>query len=204
MRSVLAGDDSGGAAKKALGGIMNRITGLLFGGLCVLYPAQSSHLDGYNGQWWSSLTQNEKVQFVSGLSDCFIYDAHGRHAVSPSSLAARKITDYYESHPNRSASSVLAVFHGLGDSAAWASERHGYFDGDYWRMLDNTGRHSFVLGYLACRSVYLHTQMRDIPDVYVAKISTWYRVGSAAPSDEVDPSRASDKIGDILGRLLVP
>ena len=122
----------------------------------------------------------------------------------------RAISTYYQRHPEASQRSVLEVAfevskagvtpHVASGGESWR-ERHGYFDGEYWRQSDDSERQAFVSGYLACRAKYLHLTT-DVPiAVIVSKISKWYRINPENVSD-IDPQRSNDKIGDLLDRIL--
>ena len=122
----------------------------------------------------------------------------------------RAISTYYQRHPEASQRSVLEVAfevskagvtpHVASGGESWR-ERHGYFDGEYWRQSDDSERQAFVSGYLACRAKYLHLTT-DVPmAVIVSNISKWYQINPEDVSD-IDPLRSNDKIGDLLDRIL--
>lgn len=167
--------------------------------LGVNLPATAEDHSTYNGYWWSTLSVSERERFLDGLSDCYIYDAHGRHALSPSVVAAQKVSEFYNRRTDQKSTSVLIVFQGLEDKAEWATARHGYFDGDYWRQFGKAEKLAFVRGYLACRAAYLHAPAQRTPEFYESFISHWFGTKDGYP--DVNVKTASDKIGDVIDRL---
>lgn len=169
---------------------------VLFAGVACGYPDSSV----YDGHWWSALSVGEQERFLDGVSDCYIYDAHGRYALSPAAVAAKKVSEFYNRRPDQKSTAVLIVYRGLEDKGRWASTKHGYFDGEFWRVIERKERLAFVRGYLACRIAYTKSKISEPPEACTRKISTHYKVGDEGPSDTIDLKAAPEKIGDVLSR----
>lgn len=160
----------------------------------------------YDSKWWLGLSERERLEFVTGALDCYINDVHGTQYLDESfSSNVKAITDYYAHHPEDSKLSVLDVMRRVPrhttPQAAHGRSKDNTVDGEYWRQADGPWRSALVEGYLACRAKYLqsHTTM-PIASI-VSRISKWYGVSEADPS-EIDDHRSADKIGDLIDRMV--
>lgn len=163
----------------------------------------------YSGNWWRSVSVDERSGFLAGYADCHIFDL-ARPGLSgiAGTLAERRVTEYYQSHPDDRGKSVGAVLllvanqaipppaaPGFGPAESYPGP-HGGFDGDYWRQMPPEHRRGFVEGYLECRKQGGRPLPRSA-DWYVPRITEWYRV----VDDQADVERAPEKIADVLMRL---
>lgn len=83
-------------------------------------------------------------------------------------------------------------------------EKHGIFNGDYWRVSTPEHRLGFVEGYLECREAIGKRGARFTrpPEQYREEISRWYEARSESPV--VRTKRGDEKIADVLERLADP
>ena len=157
----------------------------------------------YDGSWWQSLSAVEQDAFVSAYLDCYIWDARGVD-YSDQSIKQQvgSVSDFYKTHPNLMDMAVPDVVRTLGRSPTHAQggERHGAYDGDFWRQLPDSGRLAFIQGYLECERLHLLNHFSRTPEAYVRTISGWYGVSDANES-QLNDERANDKIGDVLTAL---
>jgi hypothetical protein len=174
---------------------------------CTVASAQD-----YDGRWWRSISQDERLGFLAGYTDCVVYESNRREFPKVSRYTTEPlITSYYARHPaeqNVPVGTVLMqIAHeavvpehpGAGES--WP-EKHGYFDGEFWRQIGPSGRLGFVSGYFECHRlehVGSNVQPR-CPTWYVAAISDWYGVRGDDPS-EVRNDRVDTKIADVISAL---
>jgi hypothetical protein len=186
---------------------MQRVSKLLGLLVFVAMPAAYGQEPNYDSRWWRTLSAEEHVSFLQGETDCYVFDAKGRQADDKSTVydAPKKVTEYYQSNPQKLSATVLSVLRSLSKPHRIDTSygRHFYYDGDYWRKADHSQRATFVRGYLACREMYLHSRVDKPIDFYVGQLSSWYKVSDTDES-ELSEKTGNDKIGDILVRLLRP
>lgn len=154
----------------------------------------------YDGYWWMNLSSGEQEKFLDGFSDCYIYDAGGKHASSPAIVAAKNVSEFYTERKDKKSIPVTEVYLGIKDNTKWSGIKHGYFDGDYWRLLEKNERLYFVRGFFVCKLYYTKHKLLEDENFCVKKISHQYRVGENGPSDVIDLKTATKKIGDVIDR----
>lgn len=162
----------------------------------------------YDRVWWGSTPKDERTEFIAGYIDCATYDrGNAELANAQWNLIEPKITTYYASHPDaihRMVPSLILALGSGGGSTDQAGEqypeKHGIFDGDYWRQITPSGRIGFVEGYLACRNAEHETRQFSArsADWYVSQIDGTYRL---TREGDIDDSRASKKIATIIQDL---
>ena len=162
----------------------------------------------YDRVWWESTGKDERTQFVAGYLDCAAYDdGNTRLAEAQWNGIEPEITRYYASHPQMTRRTVPSLILALGAASRSTDpagepypEKHGIFDGDYWRQITPSGRIGFVEGYLACRTSGLekHQFAAHTAAWYVSQIDRTYRV---TPEDDEDENDASKKIASIIQKL---
>jgi hypothetical protein len=175
-------------------------------------PAQSK---SYDGIWWQSRTSPELEGFIFGYGDCYADPAGQRIRMSLDDADTRlAVSIFYQSHQknlSRPAAHVLKdvwdghiSVHNASHAApgeGWR-ERHGYFDGTWWKGSNNAEQLGFVEGYVACHNSELRNA-KPLPldsEKYVEMLSDWY-----APSDEtVAAQHQAEKISDVFQRFLSP
>jgi hypothetical protein len=84
-------------------------------------------------------------------------------------------------------------------------EKHGVFDGDYWRQSSDEHRRGFVEGYLECREqvVSQPAKFSRACDKYVQQVSNWYGVDVEDPA-AINERRVTAKIATVLFTLRDP
>lgn len=156
--------------------------------LLILVPlAIGQQTPKLDGNWWRALYENERVEFTAGYVDCYANDFGDKNNTFPESwyTYAPRITNYYKDHPdstNRLAANVLFDVRGkyppkaLEGGETW-TEKHWFFDGEYWAQMGTGEQDAFVQGYLACYTEHLSTRQLkfSLPaSRYAQKISSWF------------------------------
>jgi hypothetical protein len=161
-----------------------------------------------DGAWWLSVSSDQRTGFLAGYIDCAVYDAGERQFAAASWISMEpKISSYYASHPaslDRPVASILPEFAGKSPDSKPAggddfSERHGIFDGEYWRQATPDHRVGYLRGYLACESERRDPKPGFPRNVnwYVQQISAWYGIKRDDPG-AINAKRAGRKIADVL------
>ena len=153
----------------------------------------------------------EKSGYLNGDADCNRYELAGKPRYSKSAAEqAEYITNFYRNTPGKRSVAVFDIVRmadeqpplskepGGGDT--W-TERHGYWDGQWWREGSPADRLGFVEGYVACyaRAKNATADFRRQPGDYAKLISQWYRLNEETA--DIDPARETDKIADVLFRF---
>jgi len=172
--------------------------------------AQANHFDGV---WWLASTASEQEGFTLGYGDCF---------TSPDSLRVRMLTDdptlriavsdYYQSHAAQRTRPVAEILKEVWSGRipvrgaekaqpgqGWR-ERHGFFDGGWWKGSNATERLGFVEGYISCVAVSKNKagSLQLEPAAYVQWVELWYAAGG---NEEVAAQRQAVKVADVLMRV---
>ena len=148
--------------------------------LCSLFMCFVSACAGatsYDGKWWSAASKDERIGFLARYIDCAVYDA-GQKSMNDASwdLLEPKITKIYRENTSDLKKPVAAVLLQLSTqrkpqqskNAENYSEKHGIFDGEYWRQLLDGERLGFIEGYIACQKEY------DKPAAAFSREARWY------------------------------
>lgn len=163
----------------------------------------------YGRNWWASTARDERIQFIAGYLDCAAYD-RGKTEMAKWQwdVMEPKITKYYASHPESPDQTVPSLILALGATDGSTDqapevypEKHGIFDGDYWRQITSPGRAGFVEGYIACSDSAMEGRKLDSHPTawYVNQINRTYRL--TGENDIDDGRRASKKIATIIQEL---
>jgi len=183
--------------------------------LFLLLPLNSLHAQGqaYDGVWWQMRTASEQEGFIFGFGDCYADPGGQRIRMLIDDADMRiAVSTYYQGHQKSRARPVGQVLKDIwsghtsvpgarhaGAREGWR-ERHGYFDGLWWKGSSSTEQLGFVEGYIACHGTE-HRKARQFqlsPASYVQSINGWY----ASPADEtVAAQRRAEKIEDVLLRF---
>lgn len=164
-----------------------------------------------NGKWWLSVPPEERDGFLSGYSDCELYDARERRFGSfVTSSMVLNITNYFQAHPSQSEKLVVDVLSEIQSQGRpknpvkgnTREERHGGYDGEYWRQAGYYHRLGFIKGYLLCQAIYGKPLARFPKpfEWYVSQISQWYGIKQEDES-EINMNRINVKIADVLFRF---
>jgi hypothetical protein len=132
---------------------------VLFIGSHSLSPAQ---VPEYNGKWWLAQPREVQEKFLLAYGDCYV-DTLGAQSPPPVDeyLLRDEITKFYSS--GGSLSNPVAEVMKLvwrrhkgyrepahpDDGQVW-TEKHGFFDGLYWRGMEPAERLGFIGGAVAC------------------------------------------------------
>jgi hypothetical protein len=181
---------------------------ILVSSLSVFATGNESAFDGH---WWSSASKEQRTGFIAGYIDCAAYEGGKKQLNNVSwNLLEPKVTSYYEAHGSEMQTPVAGLIEKLGlqepapnssDGEKWP-EKHGIFDGEYWRQSLADHRGGFVSGFLACyRVLPKRTANFSKPDSsYVTAISEWYGIRTDDPS-EINDKRVNTRIADALFRF---
>jgi hypothetical protein len=153
------------------------------------------------------LTASERLAFLTGAIDCYVFDVHGTE-YSDESLESyvQAITTYYLHHPEASKLSVPDVMRKVPRQGAKPQAAVGRSDdlndGEFWRQTPGREKLVFVEGYLACRARYLRSNTGMPVALIASEISKWYGV-SDEDASQADAHRSADKVGDVIDRIVV-
>jgi len=152
-----------------------------------------------------SVDEYQRLGFVAGYMDCYVFVRKGPlpFLESPYTYEER-VTEHLKNHVADRGKPVTQV---LEDIAAkpvaktldkW-EEKHGVFDGEYWRQAEPSQRVGFVQGFLECqrKDGKAVAKFSRNDDWYVAQISQWYGI-KEDDVGEINPKRESKKIADVL------
>jgi hypothetical protein len=179
--------------------------------LCILFISSFSACaeeTSYDGKWWNSVSKDQRTEFIAGYIDCASDDAGQLNLANASwNLLEPKITKFYRENASNLMKPVITVLLQITlqerpqkrkDGEVF-SEKHGIFDGEYWRQIMDEERLGFIEGYLACQKQYNKPAASFSREAqwYVTQISNWYGIRADNPS-EINEKRSSKKIADVL------
>jgi hypothetical protein len=180
--------------------------------LLLLSSSLSAQSNAYDGVWWQLRTAPEQEGFIFGYGDCYADPAGQKIRMLVDDATLRiAVSTYYQGHQKFRTRPVAQVLKDIwaghisvpeakhaAAGQGWR-ERHGYFDGLWWKGSNSTEQLGFVEGYVACHGEQRKAKpLQFQPASYVQSISAWY----AAPGDEsVAAQRRAEKIGDVLLRF---
>ena len=175
--------------------------------LAMLLASAGCSAASYDGNWWRKAPQQERRGFLAGYSDCALYDAGPRQFADVSwNTLEPQITARYEGGKAALRTSVPTMIDQVvprsSAKGSPAADRHGIFDGDYWRQSSAEHRLGFVSGYLECYKKLSSPKAKfsSSPADYVGRISRWYGTKEDDPA-EIDMKRVNQKIADVLYRF---
>lgn len=183
--------------------------------------AQVSRVDRpvRDGRWWSAAQAAERESFVAGYLDCYKFELKGPAKYEAKPIVAYRdlVSQYFANGGERATQSVALALAAVADKTGEKApaggdvwhDRHGYFDGTYWRQAFATGgieaQRGFVEGYLACDEQVRHRRhvgTQSTASDYVTRINRWYRFDPE--SGDVDSTREKAKIADVLAKVGTP
>lgn len=182
----------------------------LIAGACARLPAQTRALDGI---WWLASTAAEQEGFTLGYGDCYADPAALRvHMLTDDATLRIAVSDYFQSHEAKRARPVAEVLKDIwsgrlpvrGEEKAQVGEgwrdRHGFFDGAWWKGSNPSERLGFVEGYTTCinEAKKKSTALQLDPVQYVQWVDRWYAITA---DDEVTAQRQAVKVADVLMRV---
>ncbi len=171
----------------------------------------------YDGQWWLSIGEHQRVGYVRGFSNCYV-ELVDRAAFDSGSLRlySASLTKYLQDHPesrSESAESILIKVNTLlpkkKKSSAppnetpeeLAAKWGAHNDGDDWRGPD-TFQLGYVQGFLECyskRTQQKYGRFSKTPKWYVDAIANWY--GTGPDPEQLNPDRENEKVPEVLFRF---
>jgi len=127
------------------------------------------NLASYDGKWWAEADNYEREGFLWGADDCERWDAH-----VPSSyrVPEEEISRYYQTHPGDRGLAVVEVSKKLAphiriqkppEGAEDYTNRHGFFDGSWYRLGSESERFGFLEGYIGCLRTYVKGGVASYP-----------------------------------------
>jgi len=187
---------------------------VIFCGLMICLFSTCANAISYDGKWWNEISEDERVEFLAGYSDCAVYDAGQPVRNNSFYQLEAEITKYYsenKSELEKPAITVLRHIYATGKlkprepdyGGEHYPEKHGFFDGEYWRQLHfENVLLRFIEGYLVCQREFKKPEASFSREAkwYVKQISEWYGVRSDDPG-KINEERYQDKIADVLYRL---
>src|SRR5262245_10616023 len=159
----------------------------------------------HDGKWWLSVDKDQRLGFVAGYIDCYVFVRKGPLPFLESWYAyEERVTEHLKKHVADRSKPVTQVLEAIAAKPVakttnkW-EEEHGIFDGDYWRQAEPSQRVGFVQGFLECqrKDGKAVAKFSRSDDWYVAQISQWYGIKEDDPG-EINPERESKKIADVL------
>jgi hypothetical protein len=175
-------------------------------------PAQSR---SYDGVWWQLRTSAEQEGFIFGYGDCYADPAGQKIRMSLDDANMRiAVGIFYQSHEKLRTRPVAEVLKDIwaghvpvheskhaSPGEGWR-ERHGYFDGTWWKGSNNTEQLGFVEGYIACHGEQRKAKPLQLePEKYAERLSAWYTPGG---DESVAAQHQAEKIADVLSRFSGP
>lgn len=172
------------------------------------YPALAQ-TPNFDGNWWRDLHDGERVEFLAGFIDCYTNDfGDNRTFLESWYTYAPKITKYYDSHPKKIARLVIRVLFDvrsphppkpLEGGEVW-TEKHGFFNGDYWGQMSRYEQIAYIDGYLSCYRKYPSSRLMKFSrnsTFYAERISRWFDT-EPGKSPELIARRERIAIADVL------
>jgi hypothetical protein len=167
----------------------------------------------YDGKLWLEMSWGERSNFVWGYSDCDVDILGNRYWPAAPDLE-REMFDYYYYAQNKSrlAEPIRVLMKRLlvkhrndpppkqlskeEEGEVWP-ERHGFFDGEFWRQASDGERLAFVRGQVECFHHEPRSKRRfsKLPAEYVREISKWYE------AEGLESNRDKEKIPEVLLRF---
>jgi hypothetical protein len=160
----------------------------------------------HDGNWWLSVDKDQHLGFVDGYMDCYVFVRKGPlpFLESPYQYDER-VTEHLKNHVADRGKPVTQILEAIAAkppmtriTGKWG-EKHGLYDGEFWRQTLPSGRVGFVQGFLECqrKDGKAVARFSRSDDWYVAQISRWYGIKEDDPA-EINEKRESKKIADVL------
>jgi len=140
----------------------------------------------YDGVWWQMRTAPEQEGFIFGFGDCYADPAGRRIRMLVDDADIRiAVSTYYQGHQKSRTRPVAQVLKDIwaghisvpgtkhADAGEGWRERHGYFDGLWWKGSTNTEQLGFVEGYIApARSSVRRSNFSFLPQLTCSPSAT--------------------------------
>jgi hypothetical protein len=168
--------------------------------------------ENYNGKWWLSLNQFQRLSFMDGYKLCYQKMVSAREFDEDIHLYRDRINTYLKEHPESAGDTLGELLWRLAhppysrplakhpSGGETYSGRWGFYNGgDYWQLGDDEDHLAFVQGFLDCYGKHtshpngIFSKSRES---YVKAIDSWYGSGAAAVK-----GHENDGIPDVLFRF---
>jgi len=159
-----------------------------------------------DGRWWRAISGGERLGYVNGYEDCYVYDAKGAHTATgwTANRYVGAVEEHYRQHPDQRTTPVSSVLKEINRTGRarpvpaggeeW-KENHGYYDGLWWRGASAPEQLGFVEGYLSCYS----TEMPGAPATFSKAANEYVRLMNSYMQEHVHSDE--EKVADMLGRF---
>jgi hypothetical protein len=181
--------------------------------LLLISGSLSAQNNSYDGAWWQLRSAPEQEGFIFGFGDCYADPAGQKIRILLDDSEIRiAMGTYFQGHEKLHTRPVAQVLKDIWSGhipvpeakraaagEGWR-ERHGYFDGLWWKGSSPTEQLGFVEGYITCHNTeHRKEQPLRLPAAsYVQSITAWY----AMPGDEsLAAQHRAEKVGDVLLRF---
>lgn len=166
----------------------------------------SSGKPALDGRWWGTISPAERSGYIDGYEDCYVYDAKGVHTATgwTSNQFAQAVDAYYREHRDERTSLVSVVLKAINRTGKsrpipkggeeW-KERHGYYDGLWWRGSSPLEQLGYVEGYLSCDS----TEVSNPARIFSKSARAYVRLLNTYMKDHLHSDE--EKVADILSRF---
>ncbi len=141
-------------------------------------PSEARAANPRDGAWWLAVTTERREGYVAGVVDCSSTEGKNR-SIGTERLSSlqKRATKHYADHPDQAGKLAVRVILEVGPKKALPvpkggevySGEHGFFDGNFWRMMSEDQQLGFVEGYIDCLSM---VQPKGAP---FSKDPAWYQ-----------------------------
>lgn len=199
-----------------------RLLCLVFCLLATCGTVGASSTDVYDGQWWLSINERQRMNFLYGYVTCANGLAKLDVRFDESVLTyAPRLTTYLKEHPEASKDSVEKLLWKIAsrpysrrvkDTGAGEDVgKWGGMDGNEWRNANEAEQGVLLRGFLECYTKRTKQEQGTFSrpiEYYVAAITKWYGtwINPDDPDDhsQVDPRRVDTRVPEVLFRFSDP
>ena len=177
---------------------------------CAGVVAETSR--AHDGAWWISVSADRRTGFLAGYIDCAEFELGETQFAGVSWDAIEpEITNYFNSQTQERGKAVTSELVRFvkkdktgknREGGEKYPEKHGIFDGEYWRQSTPDHRLGFLDGYKECQLKRGHPTAVSRHDSawYASQISLWYGVKADDPG-EINARRSNRKIANVISQL---
>src|SRR5262249_33839262 len=104
----------------------------------------------HDGKWWLSVDKDQRLGFVAGYIDCYVFVRTGSLPVlEVANQYEQRVTEHLKNHLADRSKLVTQVLEAIPAKPATETadkweEEHGLFDGEYWRQALPSHRAGFI------------------------------------------------------------
>jgi hypothetical protein len=180
-----------------------------------LFVSQVCGAETYDGKWWLSLNERQRLSFIDGHQSCYYYMVNPKGPFEENiGLYRDRINAYLEKHPDATNEMVDDLLWRVANppysqpppksapgGEEW-TEKWGYYNGDdYWQLGTDEDHLAFIQGFLECYDRHTNHPNGTFSkprEWYVKAISDWYGFGPDVP---IVKGHENDGIPDVLFRF---